>query len=395
MFHNKDGAALDLAIVRALESAEFADPFAVLGPHTGPRGAIVRAYLPGAFYVEVRAREDGEFLGALDDRQAPGLFAGSLASSQPYVLAIRWTSGIEETEDPYAFGPLLGDLDLHLIQEGRHRDLASALGATPMAVDGIAGVRFAVWAPHARRVAVVGDFNAWDDRRHPMRLRHGAGVWELFLPRVAPGARYKFAMRGADGAALPLRADPCARSAERPPLTASRVAAPLAHAWDDADWMSARAARQDARAPLSICEVHLDSWLRKGQSSSWDTAIERLAPYLLMSGFTHVAFTPLAEHPADESWGYEPACPFAPTGRYGEPSGFARLVEACHKAGVGVIVDMVVARFSAQAEGLAQFDGGDLYERAPTLGEAPGACAFDLGRREVRGFPHRRGALLA
>jgi 1,4-alpha-glucan branching enzyme len=384
--------ALDESTIAALAEGRHADPFAVLGPHPAPGGRVLRAFLPGARSVDVLAREGGAHLGRLRPSGATGLFDGLLASPEPYLLRIEWPAGIEETEDSYAFPTLLGDIDLHLLTEGRHYELASCLGALPMEIAGVRGVRFAVWAPNARRVAVVGDFNAWDERRHPMRLRHGAGVWELFIPRIGPGQRYKYAILGPDGERLPLKADPVARQAEPAPATASVVAPGEEFDWTDDAWMSARGARHDTRAPISIYEVHLASWLRTpgdDTAPSWDAAITRLIPYVADLGFTHIELMPIAEHPFGGSWGYQPLSLFAPTARYGTGADFARFVNACHEREIGVILDWVPAHFPSDPHGLARFDGTALYEHQdPREGfhEDWNTLIYNFGRTEVVGF---------
>jgi len=390
VFERPNAAALAPAIIDALEMAVHGDPFAVLGPHEGPRGRVIRAFLPGALRVEVLSRHDRSRIGELDQAQARGLFTGEARSDTPYLLSIHWPDGMQETEDPYGFGPLLGELDLHLIHEGKHRNLAFCLGAQEMTVEGIPGVRFATWAPNARRVAVVGDFNAWDNRRHPMRLRHAAGVWEIFIPRLHAGERYKFAVLGADGAHLPLKADPYARRTELPPATASIVAGDLGHTWRDADWMDKRASRQRSDAPLSIYEMQAASWLRpNGQYLTWDQIAEKAIPYVAMLGFTHIELLPIAEHPFGGSWGYQPLSLFAPTGRHGDPQGLARFVDACHQAGIGVILDWAPAHFPNDAHGMIRFDGTALYEHAdPREGRHRdwNTVIYNFGRHEVRGF---------
>ncbi len=264
-------------------------------------GPVVRACLPGAESVDVLRRSDGARLGHLEQSEPDGLFEGPVSETSPYLLRITWPGAIQDTEDPYSFGPLLGDLDLHLFSEGRHFKLAEALGANVVTIDGVRGTRFAVWAPNAQRVAVIGDFNTWDARRHPMRLRHSAGIWELFVPRVAEGARYKFDIIGAGGMHLPSKADPVARQAEVAPATASVVASPEPFRWRDADWMASRAARHAPDAPQSVYEMHLGSWMRPahdaGATTMWEVAIDRLIPYLVDLGFTHVELLPITEHP--------------------------------------------------------------------------------------------------
>ena len=383
---------LDRCAVAALANATHGDPFAVLGPHASEAGPIVRAFLPGARQVEVLARRDRAPLGRLDAHDDSGLFEGPVRRSDPYFLRIEWPGGVQETEDPYAFALLLGDLDLHLFNEGRHFGLGETFGAQVMTVDGVPGVRFAVWAPGARRVAVVGNFNTWDARRHPMRVRYPAGVWELFVPRLAPGESYKYDIIGPDGVRLPLKADPVARQTEPPPATASVVADPHPYRWHDAAWMATRGERQSTAAPVSIHEVHLDSWFRGERAVSetaWDDAARRLIPYVVEMGFTHVELLPITEYPFGGSWGYQPLGLFAPSGRFGPPEGFARFVDAAHAAGIGVILDWVPAHFPTDPHGLARFDGTALYEHLdPREGfhRDWNTFIYNFGRREVQGF---------
>jgi 1,4-alpha-glucan branching enzyme len=369
------------------------NPFAVLGPHDTPSGRIIRAYLPGAATVEVLRRSDGVRIAMLEYGCEPGLFEGFLEPRSPYRFRIHWPGAIEEIEDPYSYGPLLGELDLHLFNEGRHFQLAHALGAQTVVIDGVPGVRFAVWAPNASRVAVVGDFNSWDRRRHPMRVRHGAGIWELFIPRVSVGSRYKYDILGAGGIPVPWKADPVARQTEMPPSTASVVPEVDPHHWTDGDWMAARSGRQGTEAPITIYEAHLGSWLEQRPSnqggSFWDFAIERLIPYIADMGFTHVELLPITEHPFGGSWGYQPLGMFAPTARYGSPEGLARFVDALHRANIGIILDWVPAHFPSDAHGLARFDGTALYEHLdPREGfhHDWNTFIYNFGRREVQGF---------
>jgi len=383
---------LDRSIAAALENAADADPFAVLGPHDTPDGRVVRAFVPGALGVEVLKRADRAPLGRLNRCGIEGLFEGLVSDAEPYLLRISRPGGVQDTEDPYAFGALLGELDLHLFNEGRHFELAGAFGAQTMAIDGVPGVRFAVWAPNARRVAVVGDFNSWDTRRHPMRVRYPAGVWELFVPRIGPGSRYKYDIIGPGGVRVPQKADPVARQTEPPPATASVVAAPDRFRWHDEAWMASRAERHAPHAPISIYEVHLGSWIRhhkRGHEQAWDEAIDRLVPYVADMGFTHVEFLPITEYPFGGSWGYQSLGLFAPTARYGSPEGFARFVDAMHGAGIGVILDWVPAHFPTDAHGLARFDGTALYEHLdPREGfhRDWNTYIYNFGRREVQGF---------
>jgi 1,4-alpha-glucan branching enzyme len=374
-----------------LSAASLRDPFAVLGPFETASGRYVRAYLPGASGVEVVARADGRHMGTLSPTQPDGLFLGRVEGAEPYRFRIQWPGAVQETEDPYSFDLLLSETDLHLFNEGRLFEIAFTLGANPMTVDGVRGTRFAVWAPNARAVSVIGDFDTWDNRRHPMRLRFPSGVWELFVPRVGPGARYKFALVGSDGARLPDKADPLAKAAEAAPATASIVADPQPFVWHDEAWMRDRAARHGADAAITVYEVHAASWYRPGPglTADWDMLTERLVPYVVETGFTHVELMPVAEHPFGGSWGYQPLGLFAPSGRFGPPEGFCRFVDACHRAGVGVIIDWVPAHFPGDAHGLLHFDGTSLFEHAdPREGfhQDWNTYIYNFGRREVQGF---------
>ncbi|WP_375381258.1 1,4-alpha-glucan branching protein GlgB [uncultured Sphingomonas sp.] len=372
-----------------LERGALNDPFAILGPHDDGGQMVVRTFQPGAEAVTV-VSEDGGDLGELD-HVAGGLFAGPIATDGAYRLRIRWPGGVvQETEDAYSFGAVLGDLDIHLFNEGRHWDLPRVFGAQPRAMDGVDGVAFSVWAPNARRVSVVGDFNGWDGRRLPMRLRHGAGLWELFVPRIGAGTVYKFEVAGADGSVVQ-KADPIARQAEQPPRTGSIVAAAPGFDWNDADWMASRAARQRPDAAISVYEIHAGSWRRPdgGGTLDWAGLAARLIPYLTDMGFTHVELMPIMEHPFGGSWGYQPLGQFAPSSRYGSPADFAGFVDACHRAGIGVILDWVPAHFPTDAHGLARFDGTPLYEHGdPREGfhQDWNTLIYNLGRREVSGF---------
>ncbi|WP_342361988.1 1,4-alpha-glucan branching protein GlgB [Terrarubrum flagellatum] len=373
----------------ALNEARHGDPFSFLGPHRiADRAFVVRAYLPGANAVDLQLGDDE--LAPMSHR-ADGLFEGVLVDRTDYKLRISWPGAIQRTADPYSFPEILTDVDLHLFNEGRHFDLAERFGANPASIRGVDGVSFAVWAPNAKSVSVIADFNGWDARRHPMRLLHGAGVWELFIPGVAPGAVYKYAIVAADGRRLPWKADPLARRTETPPRTASVVTPKLEFAWTDGEWMAARQSGALQAKPLSIYEVHVGAWLRTNHDHipSWDEACERLVPYLTHMGFTHVELMPVMEHPFGGSWGYQPLSLFAPTSRLGPPEAFVRFVDACHKAGIGVLLDWVPAHFPSDDHGLAQFDGTALYEHQdPREGfhHDWNTLIYNIGRREVRGF---------
>ncbi len=379
---------LPMETATALAQGRWGTPDVVLGPHQGSAGRYLRVFVPGAEGVAVR--QEGRDDVRLRPSEPEGLFIGDLATG-PYCLAIRWPGGEQITEDPYAFGPLLGDFDLHLIGEGRHLELARALGANPCTVEGVAGVRFAVWAPNARRVSVVGTFNSWDGRRHPMIRRGDSGVWELFVPRLGSGELYKYEILDRDGRLLPQKADPLARAAELPPGTASIVPRPASHVWGDQAWMAARARRQAADAPISIYELHPGSWVRGPHDDmlDWRNLADRLVPYVKAMGFTHVELMPVAEHPFTGSWGYQPLGLFAPTRRFGDPEDFALFVEACHREEIGVIVDWVPAHFPSDAHGLARFDGTALYEHEdPREGfhKDWNTLIYNFGRREVSNF---------
>ncbi|MBJ2248389.1 1,4-alpha-glucan branching protein GlgB [Pseudomonas haemolytica] len=383
--------------VEALVRAEHPDPFSILGPHDDEQGGqFIRAFVPEALSVQVLSRDGNETLGSLEATQVPGLFVGQFSTRQPYLLKIQWAGGEQITEDPYSFSQLLlGEMDLYLFAEGNHRDLGSCLGAQVTSLDGVEGVRFAVWAPNARRVSVVGDFNIWDGRRHPMRLRHPSGVWEIFIPRLQPGAAYKYEILGAHGI-LPLKADPMALATQLPPDTASKVAAPLQVDWQDHEWMQARGDKQKTTAPLSIYELHVGSWQCEldeagevARQYGWRELAERLIPYVQELGFTHIELMPIMEHPFGGSWGYQALSQFAPSARFGSPQDFAWFVNACHQADIGVILDWVPAHFPTDTHGLAQFDGTALYEYANPLEgfhQDWDTLIYNLGRTEVHGF---------
>ncbi len=369
--------------IRALIEGRHGDPFAILGMHPSGTGNTVRAFFPGAHAVTLLAGGESMAMSLL---HPAGLFEAPI-TPVPYRLRIDWDGVEQETEDPYSFAPLLGELDVHLLREGRHEDISRCLGAHPMKIDGIAGVRFAVWAPNASRVSVVGDFNAWDGRRHPMRLRQDAGVWELFIPRLQPGTVYKFELLDAQGRLLPMRADPFAWQAEPPPATGSVVA-------DTARFSKPRplgSAGDPANLPISVYEVHAGSWARGDgdRTLGWEELGDRLIPYVRDMGFSHVEFLPVMVHPFGGSWGYQPLGQFAPNALLGPPEHFARLVERFHDAGIGVILDWVPAHFPTDAHGLAQFDGTALYEHAdPREGfhQDWNTAIYNLGRVEVRNF---------
>jgi 1,4-alpha-glucan branching enzyme len=369
----------------AIVEGRHADPFRYLGPHRENDLTVVRAFLPDAASVD--AVDEHGASAALQRVHDAGLFIGALPNgSSRYQLRARFGDTTVDLEDPYRFPPLLTEFDLYLLGEGTHLKLYDKLGAHPMTLDGVDGVAFVVLAPNARRVSVVGDFNFWDARRHPMRVR-GNGYWELFVPHAIAGDRYKFEIVGPTGAVLPQKSDPLAFAAELRPSTASIVL-------DPAQLPQPRPAPQGINAlaaPISIYEVHLGSWRRK-DDNQWLTYREladTLPAYVREMGFTHVEFLPVSEHPFDGSWGYQPTGLYAPTSRFGSPADFAALVDACHREGLGVLLDWVPGHFPDDAHGLAHFDGTALYEHVnPLQGRHLdwGTLIYNYGRTEVVNF---------
>jgi 1,4-alpha-glucan branching enzyme len=376
--------------LEALAEARTHDPFSLLGWHAlgggwrlrvlAPHAERVWAALPGGWREMARA-------GAL-----PVFELASPEAPPPHTrLRIAESGAIRETVDPYSFAPSLAPDALWLFNGGAARQAYRMLGAHPMTIDGVAGTRFAVWAPNAGRASVVGDFNRWDGRSHMMRSRGSSGVWELFVPGVGPGALYKFELRNRASGAVLVKADPYAREFELRPATAARVAAASAYRWRDGAWLERRARWDWLHAPVSIYEVHAGSWMRHpdGRFYSYEELAERLIPYVVGLGYTHVELLPLAEHPLDESWGYQGTGYFAPTRRHGSADGLRGFVDACHGAGLGVILDWVPGHFPRDDWALARFDGTALYEHEDErLGVHPewGTHTFNFGRNEVKSF---------
>jgi 1,4-alpha-glucan branching enzyme len=374
------------AELQALVAGQHHDPHSVLGPHKGPEGVTVRVLRPMASTVAVvtpggkhalQHEHHGVWRGVLPMREVPD-----------YRLEVEYDGRTVRSDDPYRYLPTLGEVDLHLIGEGRHEQLWSVLGAHLRTYDTaqgpVTGTSFAVWAPNARGVRVSGDFNHWDSTAHPMRALGSSGVWELFVPDVGSGTRYKYDVLGHDGV-WRKKADPMAFYAETAPATAS-VVFDSSYTWNDADWLERRASGGVHTHPMSVYEVHLGSWLK--DRSYRDLAAE-LVDYVTDLGFTHVEFLPVMEHPYGGSWGYQVSSYYAPTSRFGNPDDFRYLVDRLHQAGIGVIVDWVPAHFPKDAWALARFDGTPLYEHAdPARGEHPdwGTLIFDFGRAEVRNF---------
>ena len=383
------------ASARAILEARNGDPFAYLGMHIVGGNLCVRVFLPWAQSLAVIDAATGEVAGELSRVHPDGLFSGMLGRRPPfrYRLRAEGAQGSVDVDDAYAFPPVLGDLDIYLLAEGTHHESYNVLGAHCREHDGVLGVSFAVWAPNAQRVSVVGDFNDWDGRRHPMRLRHSAGIWEIFVPGLGAERFYKYEILGAEGRVLPLKADPYANAAERSPGTASRIVAPSQHAWSDEVWHDARWRHNDRHAPLAIYEVHLGSWRRNVETGggylSYRQLAEQLVPYVRDMGFTHLELMPITEYPFDGSWGYQPIGLFAPTSRFGTADEFRDFVDACHGAGLALWLDWVPGHFPTDPHGLARFDGTALYEHADyRQGFQPdwNTYVYNFGRREVANF---------
>ena len=382
-----DLGGIDWDAVHRLERGTLSDPFGLLGLH----GGQLRAFKPGADRVDVVRPRGKKVLATLQRVSDGGLFAGTVTPSDlkgGYHLIAHYGDLPHRSADPYAHAPSIGDLDLHLLTEGRHQHLYRVLGAHVMERDGVSGTRFAVWAPNASGVAVVADFNAWNGLQHPMSSRGGSGIWELFVPGISEGAVYKYAIRDAGGRQLPYKADPVGFGAELRPRSASVVRDITRYSWSDGHWLDTRAARQTREAPISIYEVHLGSWMKPGdgQFLSYAELADRLIPYVRRHGFTHIELMPVTEHPFDGSWGYQPIGLFAPTSRHGTPDDFKHFVDSCHANQIGVLLDWVPAHFPTDEHGLGRFDGTHLYEHAdPRQGFHPdwNTLIFNLGRREV------------
>ncbi|MFD5074609.1 1,4-alpha-glucan branching enzyme [Streptomyces sp. NPDC058371] len=378
----RPAAAMDATDRARLLSGAHHDPHSLLGAHPVPGGIRFRVLRPFAKTVSVLV--DG-WRAKLKD-VGDGLFAGILAldAVPEYTLLVTYDGGESEVPDPYRFLPALGELDLHLISEGRHEELWRALGAHPMVHEGVLGTRFTVWAPNAQGVRVCGDFCHWDGSAYPMRSLGATGVWELFLPGIGAGTPYKFDITRPDGTHT-VRADPMARRTEVPPATAS-IVTESSYEWGDDAWLTHRTDLPLHEAPLSVYEVHLASW-RPGLT--YRELAEQLPSYVADLGFTHVELMPVAEHPFGGSWGYQITGFYAPTSRLGTPDDFKYLVDALHRAGIGVLMDWVPAHFPRDDWALAEFDGTPLYEHGdPARAAHPdwGTLEFDYGRREVRNF---------
>ncbi len=383
---------LDQGTIEAIVGGYHGAPFDVLGPHQTGDDLIIRAFWPEAASVAV-------VLGAGDPRpmdciHPTGLFEVTLPNQAvaPYQLVVTDHAGQTQLhEDPYSFLPTLGSLDAYLMGEGTHLHIYDRLGAHIVEIRGVSGVRFAVWAPNAQRVSVVGPFNQWDGRRHPMRFLHDNGVWELFIPGLGEGTLYKYEIKTHYQGYTVNKADPVGFASELRPNTASIVWDIEKHQWGDAEWLTNRGEHQGTRSPISIYELHIGSWRRRNgwEWLTYRDLITDLIPYIKDLGYTHIELLPIAEHPSDASWGYQVTGFYAPTSRYGTPDDFMAFVDACHQAGIGVLVDWVPAHFITDEHGLGFFDGTHLYEHAdPRKGRHDdwGTLIFNYGRNEVSQF---------
>jgi 1,4-alpha-glucan branching enzyme len=381
--------------LRLLTEGRHGNPHAIFGAHPHGGAVTVRAHKPLAHSVTVLYAEGAETLRAELHHEAHGVWVGVIPRSEvpDYRIEVRYADGVPHVvDDPYRYLPTLGEIDLHLINEGRHEQLWDVLGAHVRHYDSpageIVGTSFAVWAPHAQAIRVKGDFNSWDGREHPMRQLGVSGVWELFVPEVRGGTHYKYAVLGADGHWQD-KADPLASRTEVPPATGS-IVHETAYRWHDADWVQARSEGTNADKPVSVYEVHLGSWrFRDGRMMTYRELADDLVGYVTWLGFTHVEFLPVMEHPFGGSWGYQVTSYFAPSARFGDPDDLRYLIDRLHQAGIGVILDWVPAHFPKDAFALARFDGTPLYEDPnPRRGEHPdwGTLIFNFGRQEVRNF---------
>jgi 1,4-alpha-glucan branching enzyme len=381
--------------LRTFLSGAHADPFRILGPHRIGKDVVIRVFRPDAREVTIKLDSNGKIVPA-ERIHGDGLFQAALQDCQrdfTYMLHIkRWDDTEQITRDPYSYGVIMGEMDLYLFGEGQHWQLYEKFGAHIRRVGEDSGVYFAVWAPNAQRVSVVGDFNGWDGRVHAMRRLLGSGVWELFIPTIGENVHYKFEIRTHSGAIF-LKSDPFAFFNQHGRATASLVYNLDRYRWSDGAWMESRRDKNWVRRPVSVYEVHLGSWRRKAEEKnrqlSYLEFADTLLPYALEMGYTHIELMPIAEHPFEGSWGYQVTNYYAPTSRFGTPDELRHFIDKCHQAGVGVIMDWVPAHFPKDAHGLAEFDGTDLYEHMdPRQGEHRdwGTLIFNFGRNEVRNF---------
>jgi 1,4-alpha-glucan branching enzyme len=374
----------------ALAEGRHRDPFALLGIHSVGKSRVVRTFQPQAKQVDL-IDADGNHIADMRRVHSDGLFVAAMPPrKRRYRLRVTTHDGhTADIEDAYRFPQSLGDIDLYLLGEGSDRQIYNKLGAQVISLEGVPGTRFAVWAPNASRVSVVGDFNDWDGRRHIMRLHPANGIWEFFLPGVGGGARYKFEMLDKRGKLLPLKTDPYGNYHEPPPGNAS-IVYESGYQWKDSSWVGKRSVVPNLDSPVSIYEVHLGSWRRKADEGNryltYRELADELVDYVADMGFTHIELLPISEHPFNGSWGYQPIGMFAPTQRFGNPDDFRYFIDRCHNAGIAIIIDWVPAHFPKDEHGLRQFDGTALYEHEdPRKGEHAdwGTLIFNFGRREV------------
>jgi len=389
----------DPAAITAIVEGHHGAPFDILGLHpldeARPAGWVIRAFLPQAQAVSVKR---GEHLTPMERVHPEGFFEAIFPNdTAPFNYQLQITDDppglLYIVDDPYRFPPVLTEYDLHLFAEGTHYQLYDKLGAHLVTHEGVSGVAFAVWAPSAERVSVIGDFNQWEGRRHPMRPRGATGLWELFIPSLGEGEIYKYEIKTPYKGMLAVKSDPYGFASEVRPNTASRVWNLSRYQWNDADWIASRKSRQKLQSPISIYEVHLGSWQRVKEEDNrfltYRELAERLIPYVKDMGYTHIEFLPITEHPYDGSWGYQAVGYYAPTARFGTPDDFRYFMDAAHQAGIGVILDWVPAHFPKDAHGLGFFDGTHLYEHAdPRKGEHTewGTFIFNFSRNEVSAF---------
>ena len=383
-----DGS-IDRDTAMAILEGRHGDPFSVLGPHKRGGTLCVTAFVPGAERLWILTGKTEKLAAPVAG--APGMFIGPLAKRGAYRLRAEGHGATWEFEDPFRFGPVLGEMDEYLLGEGTHQRIWQVLGAHLKTHEGVDGTAFAVWAPNAARVSVVGDFNIWDGRRHPMRRRGSTGVWETFIPGLGEGTNYKYEIRGPHDAVMPLKADPVGFGSEHPPANASVVRSLGDTVWQDGAWMTSRAAHQNIESAISIYEVHLGSWKRAAgdRMLSYHELAAQLVDYVVDMGFTHIELMPISEFPFDGSWGYQPVGLFAPTIRHGTPPEFRAFMDVAHQKGIGVLLDWVPGHFPTDAHGLGRFDGTSLYEHQdPREGfhQDWNTLIYNYGRVEVSNF---------
>ncbi|WNC72307.1 1,4-alpha-glucan branching protein GlgB [Thalassotalea psychrophila] len=388
-----------LSEVQAIASASHSNPYGFLGLHANGKGYLqINTFFPDASLVSL-LDENGKVIAKLDKLDDSGFFSKATRRKKrfSYQLKVKTELGERIITDPFGCTPVLDDLDIYLFNEGKHKKLYQKLGAHCVEHDGVQGVSFVVWAPNASHVAVVGDFNNWDGRLHPMRKRMECGLWEIFIAEdsayspVRAGCHYKFEVKDNNGNLLPLKADPYGVQAQMRPETSSVISAEVEFNWNDQQWMNSRQLRNDRSSPISIYELHLGSWQRDQNNEflNYRDIAERLIPYTLDMGFTHIQLMPVSEFPYDGSWGYQPVGLFAPTARFGSAQDFKYFVQACHNAGLGLLIDWVPGHFPIDEHGLAKFDGTCLYEHEDLRkGFHPdwNTLIYNYGRTEVANF---------